>query len=217
MTARDGGAEILIRVELSEDVFDVAESAAGAHRKPQREVRELALLLDRYAEIRPAKGVIDEATFLSLERAAEFSEAVRMGLRLLAFGASTRRGLENKLCRKGVARETAEEASCYLSKRGYIDEDRDAVREAERHVKRLRGRNRILAALYQKGFGADAVASAERYLDEVDFVELCGRLIEERYAAALSDALSRKKVVATLMRNGYTMHEIRAAFSARSS
>lgn len=216
MTARDGGAEVLIRVELSEDVFDVAERSPDSRRMPQREVRELLLLLDRYAALRPQKGVIDEGSFLQLQDAADFSEAVRLGLRLLSFGASTRRGLESKLCRKGVARETAAEASAYLSEHGYIDEERDAVREAERNVKKLRGRNRIRAVLCQKGYSPEAVDSAERYLDEVDFTQLCKALIQKRYEGALSDASSRKRVVATLMRNGYTMREIRAAMTERS-
>lgn len=217
MTARDGGAEVLVRVELSEDVFDVAESASNSRRKPRREVRELLLLLDRYAALRPQKGVIDEEAFLRLQEAADFSEAVRLGLRLLAFGASTRKGLEGKLCRKGVGRMAAVEASAYLSANGYINEEQDAVREAERNVKKLRGRNRIRAALYQKGYGPEAVESAEHYLDEVDFVQLCKTLVQQRYKEALSDASSRKRIVATLMRNGYTMREIRAAITEQSS
>ena len=217
MTARDGGAEVLVRAELSEDVFDVAESASNTRRKPQREVRELSLLLDCYAALRPKKGVIDEESYLRLEEAANFSEAVRLGIRFLSFGANTRQGLEGKLCRKGVARETAAEASAYLSEHGYIDEEKDAVREAERNVKKLRGRNRIRAVLFQKGYSPEAVESAERYLDEVDFTQLCKALIQKRYEGALSDASSRKRVVATLMRNGYTMREIRTAMNEYSS
>ncbi|MBR2906755.1 MAG: RecX family transcriptional regulator [Clostridia bacterium] len=211
MTAQNGGSEVLLRVELCEDVFDVAENALSLARKPTRETRELVLLLDRYTELRPARGVIDEETFLALERAAEFSEAVRIGLRMLAFGSNTRRGLENKLCRKGVAHEAAQEASLYLAQRGYIDEERDAVREAERNVAKLRGRNRIRATLYEKGYCDAAVATAERYLDGVDFVVLCKRLIARRYEKVLDDPSEYKRVAAALMRNGYTMSEIRAA------
>lgn len=211
MTAQSGGAEILLRVELCEDVFDVADASADLRRKPCREVRELLLLIDCYTKLRPAKGVIDEAEFLALERAARFTEAVRAGLRMLAFGANTARGLETKLCRKGVTREAAQEAAAYLAASGYISEEEDAVREAERNVKKLRGRNRIRAILYEKGYGGTAIDAAERYLDGVDFVELCGRLIETRYRAQLDDPALRKKMAAALMRNGFTMCEIRAA------
>lgn len=214
MTAQNGGAEILLRVELSEDVFDVAGGTSGNSRRPERETREFVLLLDRYTELRPTKGVIDEETFLALECAAEFSEAVRIGLRMLAFGANTRKGLESKLIRKGVRREAAQEASLYLERRGYIDEESDAVREAEKNVAKLRGRNRIRAVLYEKGYGDEAVDAAERYLDGVDFVALCKRLIAQRYEKGLLDPAGYKRVIAALMRNGYTMHEIRAAMHA---
>lgn len=217
MTAQNGGSEILLRVELSEDVYDVAESSPGLAKRPGREIRELVLLLDPYTELRPAKGVIDEEHFLALERAAAFSEAVRIGLRMLAFGSNTRRGLETKLCRKGIAREAAREAALYLAEHGYIDEERDAVREAERNVAKLRGRNRIRAVLYEKGYDDEAIAAAERYLDGIDFVSLCKKLIARRYEGALSEEPSAyKRVAAALMRNGYTMSEIRMAMQERS-
>lgn len=211
MMGQNGGEEILLRVELCEDVFDVAESEPDMRRKPGREVRELSLLADRYMELRPVKGVIDEETFLALENAARFSHAVRAGVRMLAFGANTKRGLVAKLCRKDVTREAAQEAAEYLEARGYISEEEDAVREAERNVAKMRGRNRIRSILYEKGYDSTAVAAAERYLDGVDFVELCRRLIERRYSAMLADPASCRKMAATLMRNGFTMREIREA------
>ena len=106
ITARNGGEEFLLRAELSEDVFD-----ADLSREPGREVRELLLLADCDMELRPTKGTVDEETFLCLEDAASFSEAVRMGLRMLAFGSNTKRGLETKLCQKGISREVAARAA----------------------------------------------------------------------------------------------------------
>lgn len=210
--ARNGGEEILLGIELCGDVFDALSGAA--EEAGERETRELSLLPDRYIELRPARGVIDEAFYRELELAARFSEAVRCGLRILAYGANTRRVLESKLQRHGVARETAHEAALYLSERGYFSEEEDAVREAERGVARLRGRNRIRAALYEKGYGGEALTAADRYLEGVDFVALCVRLIEKRYAALLADPAEHKRMAATLMRNGYTMEEIRAAVRA---
>lgn len=211
ITARNGGEEFLLRTELCEDVFD-----ASLAREPGREIRELLLLADCYMELRPTKGVIDEETFFRLEDAATFSEAVRMGLRMLAYGSNTKRGLETKLCQKGVSREAAARAALHLSERGYISESEDAVREAERNVRKLRGRNRIRAILYEKGYDGEAIGAAERYLDEVDFVGICVSLIERRYAGLLEDPLSRKKMAATLMRNGFSMNEIREAVRALS-
>ena len=206
MAARNGGAEILLRVGLSDPENDACS-----------EVRELLLLSDCYMELRPSKGEIDPEFFELLEDAAAFSTAVRMGLRMLAFGGNTRRSLESKLIQKGAEREAAKRAVAYLAEHGYLSETEDAVREAERNVARLRGRNRIRAALSAKGYGSDAMAAAERYLDGVDFPELCLRLIERRYAAQLADPSLHKKLAATLMRNGFTMSEIRAAFRMASA
>ena len=216
MAARNGGEEVILRVELCEDVFDT-DLSGDRFRAPGREIRELVLLADRYMELRPSKGVIDEETFFALEEAASFSDAVRSGLRMLSFGANTKRGLETKLCQKGISREIAQEAVAHLDARGYISEEEDAVREAERNVLKLRGRNRIRAILYEKGYDSDAIRAAERYLDGVDFVEICCRLIEKRYSPLLSDAASQKKMAATLMRNGFTMGEIRRAIRTLAS
>lgn len=211
ISARNGGEEFLIRAELCEDIFD-----ADPGREPGREIRELSLLPDCYMELRPTRGVIEEARFLEIEDAALFSDAVRMGLRMLAFGSNTKRGLEMKLLQKGISRDAASRAVTYLAERGYISEEEDAVREAERNVLKMRGRNRIRAILYEKGYDGGAVSAAERYLDGVDFVEVCTRLIEKRYADKLEDPASRRRVAATLMRNGFSMSEIRAAVSALS-
>ena len=62
MTAQNGGSEVLLRVELCEDVFDVAENALSLARKPTRETRELVLLLDRYTELRPARAATKTTT-----------------------------------------------------------------------------------------------------------------------------------------------------------
>lgn len=205
--ARNGGEEILLTLELWRDVFD----AASGDGEKERETLEFSLLPERYIALRPARGVIDEALFHRLEEADRFSTAVRCGLRILAYGANTRRTLEGKLQRHGIARETAREAAGYLAEHGYFSEEEDAVREAERGVAQLRGRNRIRGALYEKGYCGEALAAADRYLEEVDFVSLCVRLIGKRYAALLADPAEHKRMAATLMRNGYTMAEIRAA------
>lgn len=212
ITARDGGGEIILRTELCEDVFDVADSAV-AHRTPERQFRELSLLADRYMELRPMKGVISEEEFRRLEEADRFTAAVRTGLRMLAFGSNTKRGLELKLCGRDISRETAQEAVAYLAARGYLSEEDDAVREAERGVAKLRGKNRICADLYRKGYDSKAVAAAEHYLDGIDFSEVCRRLIERRYRAQLlrADSDTLRKLAATLMRNGFTMKQIREA------
>ena len=212
ITSCRGGEEIALRIELREDAYSHGRFF-GEEGRPRSEVRELSLLIDKYTELRPSKGEIDEAFFEQLVMAAEFSAAVTAGAKMLAFGANTKRGLAQKLVQKGYAREAAVEAAAYLAGKGYISETRDARREAENQVKKLRGRNRVVAALREKGFDDDALGAASDYLDTVDFVERCATLIQKRYDGLLADADSRRKLAASLMRNGYTMREIREAMS----
>ena len=212
ITSCRGGEEILLRIELREDAYSHGRFF-GEEGRPRSEVRELSLLIDKYTELRPSKGEIDEIFFEQLVMAAEFSAAVTAGAKMLAFGANTKRGLAQKLVQKGYAREAAIEAAEYLADKGYISEMRDACREAENQVKKLRGRNRVVAALSEKGFDDDALSAALDYLDTVDFVERCATLIRKRYDGLLADADSRRKLAASLMRNGYTMREIREAMS----
>ena len=212
MTSCRGGEEVLLRIELREDAYSHGRFF-GSEGRPRSEVRELSLLIDKYTELRPSKGEIDEAFFERLAFAAEFSSAVTAGARMLAFGANTKRGLVSKLVQKSFSREAAQEAAEYLAGKGYISEARDARREAENQVKKLRGRNRVVAALRDKGFGEDALLAAAEYLDTVDFSARCAMLIQKRYDGLLVDADSRRKLAASLMRNGYTMREIREAMT----
>lgn len=213
MSSCRGGDEVLLRIELREDPLLRAIRFADEDGEdgPRTEVRELRLLIDKFSELRPAKGGIDEEFFLALVSASEFTTAVRMGARMLSFSASTKRALCSKLIQKGIDREIATDAAEYLAEKGYISETRDAKIEAQNQVRKLRGRNRVLAALRDKGFSEDAMEAANAYLETVDFVELCVSLIEKRYRDLLCDGESRRKLAAMLMRFGYTMREIREA------
>jgi SOS response regulatory protein OraA/RecX len=210
ISARRGGEEIALSFELYEDVFDSGALAVG-RRAPGRELKELVILTERYAALRPKRGIIEEELYLEIEEAARFSDAVKSGMRMLSCGMNTKVMLEKKLVNRGVSRETAQSAVLYIVSKGLIDEDADVQREVECRLANFWGRNRIRSKLYMKGFDNKELQTAERYMETIDFSERCAELIRRRYMKHLADPAMHKKMAATLMRCGYTMNEIRSA------
>ena len=119
-----------------------------------------------------------------------------------------------KLRSKGFSPDTAAEAAAYLVALGYINERKDAEREAERCVAKLWGRRRIAAALYEKGYSEGAVRGAMELLDRVDFDEQCSALIRKKFGGVPDEPRERQKLFAALVRYGYSPSEIKNAFRA---
>jgi len=119
--------------------------------------------------------------------------------------------LVDKLRHRGFSDEVAEYAASYMQKNGYLKENNDAEREAECCVEKLWGKKRIMMHLHQKGYDGEAFAAAMAYLETVDFVELCVKLIRQKYRTLPKDEKERQKVIAGLVRHGYTFSEIKDA------
>ncbi|MBO5416543.1 MAG: regulatory protein RecX [Clostridia bacterium] len=196
--AINGGSDIVLSVCLSD----------GEHS----EKRELVLLSRQYAALRPEKGEISEESFDELSEAAEICAAVKRGMNILGYGACSEKNMRLKLRSKGFGAEVAASAAEYLVELGYINEEKDAEREAERCVGKYWGRRRIAAALYEKGYSEAAVRGAIESLGEVDFEGRCVSLIEKKFRGLPEDANEKKKLFASLLRYGYSPSEIKNAF-----
>jgi hypothetical protein len=118
VSARDGGALICLAVLLSEG--------------EKVDKRELLLLSSQYTELGVSRGEIDEATFDEISEASELCLAVRRGMSILGYGASSKKELAKKLMLRGVAREMANGAAEMLERMGYVNKNEDAARLAER-------------------------------------------------------------------------------------
>ena len=200
VSARDGGALICLAVLLSEG--------------EKVDERELLLLSSQYTELGVSRGEIDEATFDEISEASELCLAVRRGMSILGYGASSKKELAKKLVLRGVAREMANGAAEMLERMGYVDENEDAARLAERSLKKYWGIRRISSELMSKGYGDSAVRYALDTLRDVDFSMLCKEYIDKKYRALPDTPDGRKKLFSALMRMGYTSSEIREAFRA---
>ena len=135
--------------------------------------REFLLLSSQYAELGVEKGGIDEDTFDAISEASELCLAVRRGMDILGYGAVSKKELVRKLTLRGVARDVASGAADMLASMGYVDENKDAARFAERGIRKYWGVRRIASELMSKGYGREAVAFAIESLEGVDFSALC--------------------------------------------
>ena len=200
VSARDGGALICLAVALT------------SGEKVDR--REFLLLSSQYSALGVSKGEIDRITFDAISEASELCLAVRRGMNMLGYGASSKRELEKKLIQRGVAREMANDAAEMLETMGCINECEDAARFAERAMRKYWGVRRISSELISRGYERDAVAFAIESLEGVDFAALCKEYIDKKYRALPDLPEGRKRLFAALLRMGYTSSEIREAFRA---
>ena len=190
--AADGGARLIVGVE---------SEVAGEKKR-----ETLSLFAARLQSV-PQKGEIDADTLSFLRREHALCAALATGLRSLSANGGSRLQLRQKLCHKGVARDVAQDAVTALCEKGYLDESESALANAASGLRKLWGDRRILADLRAKGYEEDAVLSAQEFLREKDGVARLVRLLQKRRF----DTENPDKLIAALMRYGYTRTEIRAA------
>ena len=175
--------------------------------------KKFVISADAYARMGITKGECDTETFDALEWEAGVNSAFKRAMAILGFCACSKRTLVSKLLQKGFGREYAAEAAERAARLGFIDDKGNAYREAQRCVAKLWGEARIRASLAQKGYGSDAIESAMCALEDdgVDFFENCRALIEKKYPVLPTDRAEKQKLVASLMRYGYTLSQIKSA------
>jgi len=147
------------------------------------------------------------------EGEGRLSDAIRKSMELLGYGAMSQKKLIQKLTLRGFEPDVAMAAAAYLRSRGLLPETEDAVRFAEQGVRKLWGPRRIKEDLYARGFTAEAIDTAMDSLSRVDFVANCAKVISKKYGYLSEDPREAKKMVASLMRMGYTASQIKAAIS----
>ena len=193
--AADGGARLILQTE-SEVGGEVCRES-------------LTVLSSRMKNV-PQKGSCDEDALLFLRREHALCAALATGLRSLAAGGCSCVQLRQKLCQKGVARDVAEDTVQVLCEKGYLNERESALAAAECDLRKLWGDRRIMADLRAKGYGDESLLAVSELLESKDGAARCARLLEKRRF----DTESTDKLVAALMRYGYTRAEIRTALQA---
>jgi SOS response regulatory protein OraA/RecX len=203
--------EILSLAARSEGEIAVTfEIRSGEHTQKETFVVSSRLV----ADLRLRTGACDTDCYDAVCRGSEVGAAVKKGLYLLGYGSCSERTLERKLVSKGFSREIAREAVAELESRGYLNEDADALREAEKCVAKRWGQRRIAAALKEKGFAQESIQHALYALEDagVDYVELCAERIQNKVGESPCDADERRRLIASLQRYGFSLSEIQEAF-----
>ena len=198
LAARDGG-----------DVSVTFEIVSGAHSQTESFLISAAMVVD----LNLRRGECDTECYDAVSRGAEVYRAVKRGVGLLSYGSSSGKSLLRKLIAKGVEREIAEAALEEICARGYLNEESEAKREAERCLTKGWGARRIACALRSKGYDDQTVKAALAYLEDegVDFVACCAERIHRQGGVVPSTPAEKQKLYASLARYGFSPSEIREA------
>lgn len=199
LRAQSTGEAITVGVELTDTLRNLTE------------VRRYTVLTELLGALCVRRGIISREKLEEIEQAAQLSAAYTRALTILAYGANSAQALVLKLRQRGFDTSTAERAVSLLSSRGYLREESDAGREAERCLAKGWGRRRIGVYLRQRGYSNEAAQHALDELGDVDDEARCAAVARRKSAAPPQDTKEKQKLIAYLIRQGYDMTTIRHA------
>ena len=172
------------------------------------------------------KEYLPEGLFERLDVGAEFSEeeadslfdagltcAVELkAVGYLARAEQSRFGLTRKLIEKKYNKKYVEAALTYLEGRGYLSDLRYATAWLNtRKINHYEGRSRLAAELSARGIAREvATAALNEFFTENDEDEICRKAYEK-----LSKSKSGEKLNAALVRQGFSMKQIRSVQEER--
>ena len=201
MRAADGGARLLLHIKILQG---------------EQVSREILTVFAARLPYVPQCGVLSECEYEGLVAEDQMTKALDMGLRLLGAGAVSQLRLIQKMQQRGVGKEIATAAAAELFARGYADEAAGALREAEKGIGKLWGNRRILLDVRAKGYGDAALAAVKKFLLAQNAVKRCEKLIARRRMTLPLTEADASRFVTSLVRYGYTVHEIKQAISQKN-
>ena len=164
-----------------------------------------------FESIGVCEGEITRESMTEIMDADERYKALKRAFDIISYGRNSKKVLEDKLRHRGFSPEICHDIAEYMKNHGYIDEDEDANREVDLCVKKLWGSRRILMHLHQKGYDSSTINAAKEYMDTIDFVDVCVKLVHTKYRTLPKEESERQKVIAAIIRHGFSMSEIKAA------
>ena len=128
----------------------------------------------------------------------------------LARAEQSRFGLTRKLIEKKYDKKYVEAALTYLEWRGYLSDLRYATAWLNtRKINHFEGRSRLSAELTARGIARDVANKAlDEFFTENDEDELCRKAYEK-----LSKSKADEKLIAALLRSGFSMKQIKSIVS----
>ena len=166
------------------------------------------------------KDYLPEEVFERIDVGVEFSEeeadclmdaglscAVELkAVGYLARAEQSRFGLTRKLIEKKYEKKYVEAALDYLEMKGYLSDLRFATAWLNtRRTNHYEGRSRLTAELASRGIARDVANTAlDEFFTENDEMEICRKAYEK-----LSKSKSGEKLIAAMLRQGFTQKQIR--------
>ncbi len=125
----------------------------------------------------------------------------------LARAEQSRFGLSRKLIEKKYEKKYVDSALSYLEGRGYLSDLRYATAWLNtRKINHNEGRSRLLAELLGRGISRDLADKAlDEYFNENDEDEIC----RKAYEKAVKKGKSGDKIIAALVRQGFSLKQIK--------
>ena len=112
---------------------------------------------------------------------------------------------------RGYSRELSENVALYMEHRGYIDEKKQMAIQLEGCLRKKYGRMKIAEELIVKGFKReDVMEFLKSALENINFGENCAYIISQKYNPLPKDKDEVGKMMASLMRYGYSINDIKA-------
>ena len=203
VSALDEGAEMLLTIAIFGD-------------EGKEEKRKLLIFTEQYFELGLCKGrVLDEEAFDKIEELSRHCKAIKKGIELLSYSASSERRLVARLKSKGIDRESAELAASELKRKGVLNEALDVESAVNTCIKKLWGKKRIYSDLSAKGYEGECIVNALNEIEDEVFEKNCALLLKKKWKTLSKDPAEQKKMVASLTRYGYSFSEIKKAMQTK--
>ena len=151
---------------------------------------------------------LDEDELAALKRSSERGLERQKALELLSRRPHSRKELKDKLLRRGIDEEDAEDCVAWLAEHGFLDDGEYAGAVARHYAAKGYGAGRVRSELQRRGIDRELAADTLS-----DLPDNSGK-IDAFLARKLTDVNDReavRKVSAALFRRGFSWEEIRAA------
>ena len=155
---------------------------------------------------------LEEETYQNIRCEIVLKRVKLRAMHLLTDMGRTEAQLRTKLLRDGYSEEIVSEAVAYVKSFGYIN-DLEYARSFINSRKERKSRKEIYASLCQKGISREWIEKAmeEEYQCEDSKEAICTLLRKKGYDAEKAGYEEKHKVMAYLVRKGFSYEEIRSA------
>ena len=156
----------------------------------------------------------DEEEFEEILSDSEYNNAKNRAFNILEYRAHTEKELFDKLCQK-TDEQTANAVVEKMRDIGLVD-DRALLRDKLENLLKVKkyGTIRVINELTLKGFDRDEIRETIEEMEYDEYSTIC-EIIEKKYLEELTegDIKTRQKVVAALMRRGFSYDDVKSAIN----